>query len=68
MEGDPDKRTAILLKAEEMFLADMPFIPIYFYTRQYLLHPSVKGWGNKVMDNHPYKFVDLVEAPLPDMN
>ncbi len=67
-EGNPAARLAILHRAEELFMADLPIVPIYFYTRQYLLHPAVSGWGKKVMDNHPYKFVDLEDVPLPEMH
>ncbi len=29
------------------------------YTRNYLLHPDVKGWHPLILDNHPYKFLRL---------
>jgi oligopeptide transport system substrate-binding protein len=32
---------------------------VYWYTRNYLLHPDVKGWNPLLLDNHPYKFLRL---------
>lgn len=56
---DPDERLRTLEKAEALFLSEMPIIPVYWYTSNYLLHTSVKGWHPLLLNNHPYKFVDL---------
>ncbi|MES2709528.1 MAG: peptide ABC transporter substrate-binding protein [Verrucomicrobiota bacterium] len=63
-EGDLAKRAAILHQAEEMMLKEAPVLPIYNYAKNYLVHPSVKGWGPKKLDNHPWKYIDLV-SPAP---
>jgi oligopeptide transport system substrate-binding protein len=63
-EGDLAKRAAILHNAEEMMLKEAPILPIYNYTRNYLINPSVKGWLPKKLDNHPWKYIDLV-SPTP---
>jgi len=34
-------------------------IPIFWCTSIHLVHPSVTGWYPNVVDDHPYKFVDL---------
>ncbi|MDQ6632269.1 MAG: peptide ABC transporter substrate-binding protein [Verrucomicrobiota bacterium] len=60
--GDQEKRYAIFQKAEALLLDEMPVIPIYFYTRVYLIQPSVKGWFPNILDSHPYKYVYL-ESP-----
>lgn len=57
--GDPTKRYALLAKAEALFLKERPILPVYWYTRNYLLHPDVKGWNPLLLDNHPYKFLRL---------
>ncbi|SVD01888.1 uncharacterized protein METZ01_LOCUS354742, partial [marine metagenome] len=57
--GDPAKRYAQLAKAEALFLKERPILPVYWYTRNYLLHPDVKGWNPLLLDNHPYKFLRL---------
>jgi oligopeptide transport system substrate-binding protein len=57
--GDVAQRMAMLREAEQIFLEDPPVVLIYWYTRAYLLQPSVVNWNPLVLDNHPYKFVDL---------
>lgn len=39
---DPEERLCYLLKAEAIFMDEMPVIPIYFYTGSYLKKPYVK--------------------------
>ena len=58
---DPTERIRKLEKAEALFLSDMPIAPIYWYTQCYLLHESVQGWSPLLLNNHPYKFLDLTE-------
>ena len=60
--GKPRERYNILSQAESLFLKERPILPVYWYTRNYLLRPEVKGWHPLVLDNHPYKFIRL-EAP-----
>ena len=57
--GDPTKRYDLLAEAEALFLKERPILPVYWYTRNYLLHPDVKGWNPLLLDNHPYKFLRL---------
>ena len=57
--SDPDARYALLSKAESLLLAERPILPLYWYTRNYLIHPDVKGWHPLLLDNHPYKFLKL---------
>ncbi len=59
---DPQARFEVFQKAEALLMEELPIIPIYFYTRVYLLHPAVKGWHPTLLDNHPFKHVYL-EAP-----
>ena len=40
----------------------MPIIPIYTYTRVFLISPDLKGWYPNILDIHPYTAVWL-EAP-----
>jgi len=53
-ETDTEKRFGYYDEAEAILLEDMPLIPIYWYTRNYLLHPSVKGWHPNILDRHDY--------------
>jgi len=46
-------------EAEKILMDEMPIIPIYTYTRIYILHEDVQGWGNNLLDSRPYQFVYL---------
>jgi oligopeptide transport system substrate-binding protein len=60
--ADPQKRFAILHQAEQLWLSEPAGVIIYWYTRFYLLQPSVKNWNPLVLDNHNYRFIDLEET------
>jgi oligopeptide transport system substrate-binding protein len=60
-ETDVAKRFRYYDEAEAILLEEMPLIPIYWYTRNYLLHPSVKGWYPNILDRHDYTEVYLEE-------
>ena len=55
------ERLATFQQAEALLLEDAPVAPVYFYTRVYLLQPSVKGWYNNVQDRHMPQFIYLDE-------
>ncbi len=57
---DPSARLRKLEKAEALLLSEMPVMPVFWYTSNYLLHSSVQGWNPLLLNNHPYKFVDLI--------
>jgi len=57
--ADPAARRALLQQAEALLLADVPIIPVYFYTTVRLIHPAVRGWYPTLLDRHPYKHVWL---------
>ena len=43
--GDAEQRLEYFQQAEEILMAEAPIIPIYIYTRVYLLDPAVKNWN-----------------------
>ena len=57
---DPASRYEILREAETILLEDAPIAPIAWWGKNYLLHPSVKGWEPLLLDNHPFKSLTLV--------
>jgi oligopeptide transport system substrate-binding protein len=59
--SDPTERYALLRKAEEILLNDAPMAPIAWRSKNYLIHPSVKGWDPVLLDCHPYNSVRLVQ-------
>ncbi|UEM20136.1 peptide ABC transporter substrate-binding protein [Skermanella mucosa] len=58
-ETDPAARFGLLAEAERMVLADMPIIPIYFYSQQHMVSDKVKGWQDNLMDWHPTRYLSL---------
>lgn len=57
--AEPTARYVILREAEDLLLADMPVIPIYFYVSAYLRNPAVHGWYPNLLEYHPYQDVWL---------
>ncbi|MDA7926535.1 peptide ABC transporter substrate-binding protein [Verrucomicrobiales bacterium] len=53
------ERYSTLQEAESILLDELPMLPVYWYTRVYLLHPDVENWNPLILDNHPYKHIDL---------
>ncbi len=43
-EADPLERLRILARSEELFLKELPILPIYTYASNYLVKPYVKGF------------------------
>jgi oligopeptide transport system substrate-binding protein len=60
---NPKDRFQRFQQAEAILMDELPVIPIYFYTRVYLLHPSVQGWHPTLQDHHPYKYLSLEPVP-----
>lgn len=56
-ETDPGKRFELLKQAEDMLMADMPVIPLYYYTK-------VRAISDKIKDLHvsPTGKVDFINA------
>ena len=52
-----EERYDYFQKAEAILLDEAPFIPIYYYTTNYLLSPDVKGYYPNILDYHPYKYL-----------
>ncbi|GAB1489378.1 peptide ABC transporter substrate-binding protein [Opitutaceae bacterium] len=56
---DQGKRFDLYREAELILMNESPIMPIYFYTRNNLRLPSVKGWYGNLLDLHPLKHVWL---------
>ena len=62
--SDRQSRYGFFAQAEALLLEEMPVLPIYFYTRNNLVQPSVKGMPANLLDYSLYKNIYL-EAPPP---
>ena len=56
---DPAERLSYFHKAEGYLMKEMPFIPLYFYVTNRLIHPSLQGWHPHILDYHPYQSLHI---------
>ena len=49
------QRLEVFKKAERLLLQEMPVIPIYVYTSNNLVHPSVKNFGRNILNQANYR-------------
>jgi oligopeptide transport system substrate-binding protein len=61
-----DERFAIFYEAETLLMEQMPILPIYTYSSQHLIHPSVKDMPSNLMDSLNLKYVWLEPEPIPE--
>lgn len=61
LESNPEKRFQMLFNAEKLAVDDVVYMPIFLYTRTYMLKPYVKGFYPDYQDHHPwqYMWIDL---------
>jgi oligopeptide transport system substrate-binding protein len=57
--ADQAKRFELFQRCEQILAEEMPIMPIYFYVRNTLRLPEVKGWYGNLLDHHPLKGVYL---------
>jgi len=56
---DLKARGEILRQAEEIFLRELPAIPILYYSSRALVSDRLKGWEDNIQDVHPTRFLRL---------
>lgn len=52
LEGNPKKRMELLRQAEEIWIEEMPVIPIYSYSSLNMVKPNVEGFAPSAQDKH----------------
>lgn len=55
----PEERLDLLRKAETILMSEVPLMPIFFYNRAILIHPSVKNWHANLLNQRLYKEIYL---------
>jgi oligopeptide transport system substrate-binding protein len=58
-EIDLKKRAEILFKAEQIFMRDLPWIPIMHYGNKHLISPKLKGFVSNLRGVYPTRFLTL---------
>ena len=57
-----EQRYHLFDEAETILLDEMPVIPLYFYTRNHLVHTSVRGMPANLLDYALYKAIHLAST------
>lgn len=60
-ETDPAARLEMLRQAEQIWVEELPAIPIYFYTSVNIVKPNVKGFFPTLQDVHPLQLLRIEE-------
>ncbi len=60
-EVDLDKRSALLLQAEEVFMRDLPFIPLMYYGSLSLVSDKLAGWDDNIQNAHATRWMSIKE-------
>jgi oligopeptide transport system substrate-binding protein len=59
--ADLKARAGILHDAEEIFMRDLPFIPLLTYASSNLVSTKLQGWEDNLPDVHPSRYLSIVE-------
>ena len=62
--SDQIQRYDYFQRAEQILMDEVPIVPIYTYTRNFLISPDVQGWHQNILDHQSYKHVYL-QTPDP---
>ncbi len=58
-ETDLKARAKVLFTAEQIFMRDLPYIPVLYYGSKNIVSPKLKGWETNLKDVHPTRFLSL---------
>ncbi len=61
-ELDVEKRAALMRKAEQIMLDDMPIIPMWYEVNRALVDPRVSGWTDNIVDIHRSRYLCIDRA------
>jgi oligopeptide transport system substrate-binding protein len=64
-ESSTAKRYAMFQRCEAILAEELPVAPIYYYVRNNLRRPGIKGWYGNLLDLHPLKGVSFETSPAP---
>ena len=59
-EASPERRRALLHKAEALLLDEQPNLVLLTYESRNLVSPKLKGWEPNVRDQHSGRFISIV--------
>ncbi len=56
-----EERASVLRQAEDLFMRDLPFIPVYHYVNLELVSDSIEGWEQNVVGRHLTQYVRFTQ-------
>ncbi|HEV7418162.1 peptide ABC transporter substrate-binding protein [Tianweitania sediminis] len=59
MINDIEARAKVLRQAEELFLKEVPAIPILYYSSGSLVSSKLNGWEDNIMNQHPTRWMSV---------
>ncbi|WP_424926920.1 peptide ABC transporter substrate-binding protein [Amaricoccus tamworthensis] len=60
-ETDLTKRSELLSQAEAMFMRDLPFLPLLYYSSLALVSPNLQGWEDNIQHVHLSRYMSITE-------
>lgn len=64
--GDPASRAALLHRADEALMRDLPAIPLLQYGSVHLVSPRLKGWEDNALNVHPSRWLTIEDPPAKE--
>ncbi|MCB9946314.1 MAG: peptide ABC transporter substrate-binding protein [Rhodospirillaceae bacterium] len=58
---DLDARAELLYQAEQIFMEELPYLPIYYYVSLNLVSTKVQGWEDNIQNVHATRFLSLAD-------
>jgi ABC-type transport system substrate-binding protein len=58
-ERNPERRAAVLREAETIFMRDVPYIPVLFYSNKNLVSSRLEGWIPNLRGANATRFLSL---------
>ncbi len=58
---DLEERATILHQAEEIFMRDLPYIPLLYYSSINLVSPKLQGWEDNLRNVHATRWMSIEE-------
>jgi len=65
---NPTNRLEAFQAAEQILIAEMPVIPLYFYRSKSLMHPAVQGYTPNLLNHYHWKSIHLSPTGNLDAN
>ncbi|MEZ5826196.1 MAG: peptide ABC transporter substrate-binding protein [Geminicoccaceae bacterium] len=56
---DLDERAKVLFEAEQIFMRDVPYIPLMYYGSISIVSDKLQGWEDNLMNVHPTRYMSI---------